>query len=154
MVARGSSRARFTPFVCGAIYGLALAGWTYQQIADEVKKSDGSHPCQQSVASVVKRAKQNGELHKKEVKPASTATSAGRPRRTTTALDRAIVKLVFKHRGRTLVTTSYVQKVIKAARKVSRRTITRRLGEAGLAWLRRRRKSLVPEAHKAGRGRF
>ena len=61
------------------------------------------------------------------------------------------MKLVFKHRGRTLVTTSYVQKVIKAARKVSRRTITRRLGEAGLAWLRRRRKSLVPEAHKASR---
>ena len=38
-----------------------------------------------------------------------------------------------------------------AARKVSLRTLQRRLSEAGLAWLRRRRKTIVPEAHKQSR---
>ena len=41
--------------------------------------------------------------------------------------------------------------MIKAARKVSATTISRRLADAGLAWLRRRRKTLVPAAHKVAR---
>ena len=40
------------------------------------------------------------------------------------------------------------------ARKVGNRTLQRRLCDAGLAWLRRRRKSFVPRAHKAARVTF
>ena len=40
------------------------------------------------------------------------------------------------------------------ARRVHKRTIQRRLCDAGLAWLRRRRKSFVPTAHKAARVTF
>ena len=36
-------------------------------------------------------------------------------------------------------------------RALSKHTIERRLGEAGLAWLRRRKKALVPTAHKPAR---
>jgi len=151
MVARApqqSTHARFTPFLRGVIYGLLLAGWTYSEIADEVEKPDGTHPCQQAVAQVAAQLRAcggfcwDGETGSSEV---------GRPRSTTDALDKEIVKLVFKHRGRRLVTIKYVQKMIKAARKYSSRTIGRRLGEAGLAWLRRRRKTLVPAAHKVSR---
>ena len=67
------------------------------------------------------------------------------------ALDKQIIKLVFKKRGSVMVTIKYVQKMIKAARKVCSRTIGRRLGDAGLEWLRRRPKSLVPAAHKVSR---
>ena len=46
---------------------------------------------------------------------------------------------------------AFVKKHLKEARKLSKTTIKNRLGEAGLAWLRRRRKTLVTEAHKAAR---
>ena len=47
-----------------------------------------------------------------------------------------------------------IRKKLVAARKVTKRTLQRRLCEAGLAWLRRRRKSLVPEVHKRARRLF
>ena len=40
------------------------------------------------------------------------------------------------------------------ARKVGNRTLQRRLCDAGLAWLQRRRKFFVPRAHKAARVTF
>ena len=142
------SNLRLTPFLRGVIYGLLLAGWTYREIADEVVKPDGTHPCQQAVANVAAQVKSRGGYG---WSGESTSSEAGRPRSTTTALDRAILKLVYKHRGRTVVTVKYVQKMVKAARKVSSRTISRRLGEAGLAWLRRRRKTWVSEKNKVAR---
>ena len=151
MVARRRVKAtntRLTPFLRGVIYGLLLAGWTYCEIAEEVEKPDGTHPSQQAVAKVAATLKSCGGFR---WDGHSSSGNAGRPRATTDALDKQIVKLVFKHRGSAVVTIKYVQKMIKAARKFSSRTIGRRLGEAGLQWLRRRRKSLVPAAHKASR---
>ena len=146
MVAR--SNARLTPFLRGVIGGLLLAGWSLTEVANEVEKPDGTHPCQQAIAKVAAQIKARGGLMWNGL---ADSSYAGRPRLTDTALDKAIVKLVFKKRGSAIVNVKYVQKVIKAARKVSARTISRRLGEAGLEWLRRRRKSLVPEAHKVSR---
>ena len=77
--------------------------------------------------------------------------SNGAPRKTSDALDKAILKLVFKFRGRTVVTTRYIQNALKEARKVSKRSIQRRLNEAGLKWLRRRRKTFVPVQHYESR---
>ena len=151
MVARSpqqSTPARFTPFLRGAIFGLLLAGWTYSEIAAEVEKPDGTHPCQQAVAQVAKQLKARGGF---AGDGENESEQAGRPRITTDALDKEIVKLVFKHRGRAMVTVKYVQKMIKKARKVSSSTVARRLGDAGLKWLRRNRKSLVPKAHKVRR---
>ena len=54
-------RAHFTPFLRGAIYALYIAaGWTLQEIADEIPKSDGSMPTQQAVHAVVTHADENG----------------------------------------------------------------------------------------------
>ena len=142
--------AQLSPFLRGVVFGLFLAGSTYQEIADEVEKADGAHPCQQTVADTIRRVEKNGGL----AFDGERAPQAGRPRHTDSALDRQILRLVFKHGGRAVVTARYVQKVIKAARKVSIRTLQRRLSDAGLAWLRRRRKSLVPQAHKVGSKKF
>ena len=142
------SRTRFSPYLRGAIFALSFAGWTFREIAEEIAKPDGQTPCHQSVADVVKQAKGHGGF---EWDGEPGTTSKSRPRTTSTALDKAIVKVVFKHRGRAVVTVNYIKKVLKAARKVSNKTLQRRLCEAGLAWLRRRRKSLVPAAHKTAR---
>ena len=142
---------RLTPFLRGVIYGLFVAGWAYQEIANEVEKADGTNPCQQSVAATIAAVRKNGGMQCDGMSGSSTSAEVGRPLKTNPGLDKQILKLVFKHRGRARVTVPYVQRKIPAAKKVSRRTIARRLRDAGLAWLRRRRKSLVPEVHKAFR---
>ena len=143
-----STRERFTPYLRGVIFVLALAGWSLQDIADKVVKPDGARPCKQSVSDVIKQAKENGGM-KWDGQP--DTTNRGRPRATTTALDRAILKVVFRRRGSAVVTVNYIKKVLRAARKVSSKTLQRRLCDAGLSWLRRRRKSIVPAKHKVSR---
>lgn len=142
------SYARLSPYVKGIIFGMFLAGSGLQEIADKVVKSDGTHPCQQAVAMTVARCKQEGGT-----KWDGEVQSEGRgpPRVTTNALDRKIKKIVFKHRGKAKVTVDFIRKKIPSTRRLSRRTISRRLQEQGLAWLRRRRKSLVPSVHKKAR---
>jgi len=61
----------------------------------------------------------------------------GKPRSTGKKLDKAIRDLVFKFRGKAKVDRAFIMKRIKAARKVSPTTLSRRLAEAGLAWLRK-----------------
>lgn len=142
------SHARLSPFVRGAIVALSLlAGWSAQDIARDVSKSDGNAPTQQAVSQTVQLAQAKGGLKW----DGEVSGSTGRPRETSDALDNAILKLVIKHRGRTVVTAKYVQKILKEARKVSSRTVQRRLGEAGLKWLRRRRKTFVPIQHYESR---
>jgi len=77
------------------------------------------------------------------------AVGTGRVRKTTSAQDRAMVKEVVKQRGKEKMTSKKVQR--RVAKKVSAKTVRRRLQEAGLRWLRRRRKSWVPEDHRESR---
>ena len=142
---------RLTPFLRGVIYGMFLAGSTYQEIAEEVVKSDGHKPCQQTVASVVAQAEENGGLCWNGLAGSATSETVGRPRATTGALDKKIVRLVFRHRGKSSVTVRFLKKLLPEARKFSDATLLRRLEEAGLAYLRRRRKALVPAEYKATR---
>ena len=146
-----TSYARLTPYAKGIIFGMFLAGSGLQEIADAVVKGDGSHPCQQTVAATVARCRaEGGTRWSGEVE----STNRGAPRVTTAALDRKIRKVVFQHRGKAKVTVDFLRKKILSLRRVSRRTVARRLSEAGLAWLRRRQKSLVPAAHKKVRRAF
>jgi len=156
VVRRGNQRSQvhFTPFLRGVVYGLLLAGWTYNEIAEEMEKPDGTQPTQQAIAGVAQQLRTRGGMAWDGEASSRTADAVCRPRSTTDALDKAIRKVVFKFRGSKKVDVSYIQKVLKAARKVSCRTIARRLGEAGLAWLRRRRKTLVPATHLASRMDF
>ena len=84
--------AQLSPFLRGVVFGLFLAGSTYQEIADEVEKADGTHPCQQTVADTIRRVEKNGGL----AFDGERAPQAGRPRHTDSALDRQILRLVFQ----------------------------------------------------------
>ena len=146
-----SAYARLSPYVRGIIFGLFLGGTTLTDIAGEVTKENGDHPCVSSVESTVKMCKAQGGTKWNGVVESS---GRGPARKTTDALDGKILKLVTKMRGSAKVTVDYVRKKVPSTRKLSRSTIQRRLSEAGLAWLRRRRKSLVPKAHKQARIAF
>ena len=148
-MAKKSSFNRLTPYLRGAILAFALAGLTLEDIQSHVTKTDGSKPCLQTISDTIARCKQEGGLQwDGEV---VSKGAVGRTRATTSALDKKIVKFVFKHRGRAKVTAAFVQKGLKEARKLNKRTLQRRITDAGLAWLRRRRKSLVPAKHMPAR---
>ena len=72
---------------------------------------------------------------------------SGRPRETSAVQDRSIVRYVKNCRGKEKVTVRTLQRVFRWARKVCPTTLERRLHDAKLAWLRRRRKSLVPKVY-------
>ena len=138
---------RLGPHLRGEIWGLHQGGFSNPQIAAKVVKPDGTHPSKDAVRDALALRRKMGPRWDGVVQP----PRAG-PRKTTTdKLDKDISKLVFKHRGKAKVDRAYIRKMIKAARKVSASTISRRLAVAGLAWLRRRRKTLVPAAHKVAR---
>ena len=56
------SSVHFTPFLRGVIYGLLLAGWTYNEIAEEMEKPDGTQPTQQAIAGVAKQLQTRGGM--------------------------------------------------------------------------------------------
>ena len=131
----------------GVIFGMSLVGRSLNEIAQEITKSDGAMPSKQGVADSVKMVWANGGLQWDGV----SESAAGRPRKTTAVLDRRLLQLVTKHRGSSKVTVDFVRRKLPASRVVSKRTLQRRLNEAGLAWLRRRRKTLVAAEHKRAR---
>ena len=145
-----SSFARLSAFARGVVWGLHVAGWSQRDIAKTVRKTDGTAPTFFAAGKAIAAAKKKGSRKW----TAKEESAGGRPSKTTTALDKKIKDLVFRYRGRVLVTVAFIKKRLRAARKVTSRTLQRRLCDAGLAWLHRRRKTLVPRMHKASRVAF
>ena len=130
------------------MYGMCLSGMSYTEIAHEVPKPDGFHPTAQTVANVQRQCENNGGLSWNGI---LAPKQAGRPRETTSSLDKQLLKIVYKYRGRSKVNVAFIRKHLRVARSVSPKTLQRRLREAGLSYLRRRGKSRVPTQHKAAR---
>ena len=82
------------------------------------------------------------------------AAKSGRPATATASLVKKIVRLVFRSRGSVRVTAAFLKKKVFSARRLSTRTLQRKLCYAGLAWLRRRRKTFVSKEYKALRTAF
>ena len=138
---------RLTPFQRGMIFMGFLTGMTQPEIAAEVQKTDGSNPTAQAVSDTISHAQANGGA----MWNGQLQSGAGRPRESTTKLDKAITKFVFKRRGSIKVTATVVRRFVKESRGLSVRTIQRRIADAGLRYLRRRQKYLISAAHKQDR---
>ena len=145
-----SSYARLGVFAKGVAHGLSLAGWRPPRIAAAVKKTDGATPTDQAVRDALAAVQAAPPW---DDKPAPKHPG-GAPKSTTPALDRALKRFVSKNRGRVKVTVAVIKKKIKAARQVSDSTVSRRLVDAGLAWMRRRKQTLLTEAHRVARVAF
>ena len=140
--------AQLDAFVVGQIKAHVYHGLGPTAIAAIVTKPDNvTHPSVQAVADVI--AKLNGKSWRGE-----RASGSGAPRKTTVKVDKMIVKQVFKDRGQQKVTVAYLKKMLPALRKVSDGTVENRLHEAGLLYLKRRRKTLVTKSYLQPRQRF
>jgi hypothetical protein len=144
------SYARLGAFAKGVAHGLSLAGWKLRDIARKVKKTDGTSPSHEAVRGALAEVAAEGP----DWAAAEKTHAGGGPRSTTPALDKQIRALVFKNRGKVKATVKLVRKKLKAARKVSKRTVGRRLEEAGLAWMNRRKKTILTKIHRIARVAF
>ena len=145
MPKRKRSNAKLGPFEVGQIISLHAEGYSNPQICLRALKADGSAMGREAVRLV---------LRKRQEQPRWTGerqAGSGRPRATTLAADKAAVQEVLKHRGSLKITSGKVRVRVRGMSKVSPRTVRRRLVEAHLRWLRRRRKTLVPETSRKTR---
>ena len=139
------SGARLTPFEIGQIKAHLHHGLSAAAIIGIVQKSDGSPISMQGMVDAIDKLQANKHWR------GEREEGSGRPRVTSARLDRAIVNAVFRRRGREKVTVHWLKKRLISARRVSDSTLEARLHEAGLQWLRRRRKTLVPKKYKRSR---
>jgi len=132
---RGSG-SRLTPFELGQIKVHADSGLGPTAIAGLVHKEDGSKVSKETVRQALRR------LGEEPGWRGERREGSGRPRVGTDALDHEIRRALAQWRGEAKCTAAYLRKNIPGAADVSLETLRRRLREAGLAWLRRRRKTL------------
>ena len=139
------STARLDPFTRGHICGMRAAGVARAEIARRVRKKDGKHPHIRAVDAVLARHRAE-PLWKGE-----DSTAGGRPPVLTAPERKQLLKLVFAERGKAKVTVPYCRRRLPFLRKVSEETVRRELLAAGLAYLRRRRKTAVPKESRQKR---
>ena len=123
------------------IWGMSLAGAPHDQIIDAVRKKDGTCPSLRAVGDILSRKRDHPEWCGED-------THSGRPKALTDAQREQLVDLVFAERGKGKVTVKFCKKRLRFLRAVGRHTVERELQDAGLRWLRRRGKTLVPRPVK------
>ena len=115
------------------------------EICKLVVKKDGTHPTLRSVDKVlVKKA------HKPDWR-GEDSQAGGRPHELTKGERRQLVNLVFRERGKAVVTAPYCMKRLPFLRRVTKQTVRNALRAAGLKWLRRRLKTAVLKRYKGPR---
>ena len=132
-------------FAVGVIAALAAEGYSYREIADHeaLTKEDGSQVSFGAVGDTVRHMQADPSWR------GERAEVEGRPRCTTEQEDKEMVRVVKAQRGKEIITSGKVRR--RVVKHVSDRTVRRRLREAGLRWLRRRAKRLVPASAIAPR---
>ena len=134
---RWSQMSDLSPFEVGQITALHSEGYSLREIAERIRAPDGI--AFSAVARCIKRRQKDPTW------TGGRRAGSGRPRSTTPAQDKGMSSFVRRQRGKIKVTARTVKRRQKL-RKTSVRLVQRRLREAGLQWLRRRRKTLVPTA--------
>jgi hypothetical protein len=133
------------PFELGQIKAHLHHGVNPAEIARLVTNTDGEHFSETAIRNAVDK------LHNDTSFAGEREDGSGAPRKTTAAMDRTILREVFKTRGKKKVTINYLKKKFPPLRLLSRFCVAERLHDAGLKKLRRRRKTLVGKKYLAPR---
>ena len=121
--------ARLDAFARGAICALADEGVERAEIQKKVNKKDGTRPHIRAIDAVLAKKREDPEWRGQD------SQAGGRPRALTDAQQRQLVALVFKNRGRAVVTTAFCKRRLRFLRKVCSQTVCNALQAAGLKWL-------------------
>ena len=140
--------ARLDVWARAEICTLNREGYTADQIVKKVKKKDKTAPTERSVRRVIRKKRKNHLWRGQD------SRAGGRPPALTLAQKRELFRLVVRERGKAVVVVKYVRKRLPFLRRVSRQTVGNALHEAGLAYLRRRPKSVLGRTYKVKRIAF
>ena len=132
----------FSPFAVGQIKAHMHHGWGATQIARVVTKPDGKSHWSHTAVQIQMDALANDPTYTGIRQPGS-----GPKRKTTKKQDRQVLSCVIRNRGRKKVTVNWLKTQFTWARRLSNTLIEERLFEAGLAYMRRRKKHLVTKAY-------
>ncbi len=121
----------------GQAVGLRKAGWTYQEIANELDCSD------RGVSKIVKKERVTGSV--------KDLPRSGRPRTTTAREDRGLKIASLQNRRLTAVDHARSLRLSSIKKKVSVSTVKRRLKEVDLNGRVARKKPLLTKTHKRKR---
>ena len=136
-------------FAVGQVKAHMHHGLGAAEISRIILKRDGkTHFSEQAIRDCVNKLKEDRNWR------GGREEGSGRPRKTTKAQDKLIVNAVLKHRGKEKVTVPWIKKRFMWARLLGNTLLEERLEEAGLAYMRRRRKTLVPEKYLQERVRY
>ena len=114
------------------------AGIRREEICKRVVKADGTPPSLKAVDAAIAHKAEDPQWR------GSVGQSSGRPQSLSEAQKKLVLGLVFEERERAKVIVKHCKQMLPFLRKLSRQTVERALEEAGLAWIRRRTKRLVP----------
>jgi hypothetical protein len=136
------STYQLTPFEVGQVLAHKHHKLTALQISRIIFKGDGKSRFSETAIKTCMVALDDDPSWRGQREAGS-----GAPRKTTTAQDKQIENAIFKYRGRFKVTVPWLKKTYFWARQLSDSAVERRLGAAGLAYLRRRKKYKVAEVY-------
>ena len=137
---------QLSPFEIGQIKAHMSHGLECTAISKLVLKADGkstfSKECiNQAMQKLTANPKWRGER----------AIGSGAPRKTSKATDRKIYNIVKSERGKHVVSVSFLKQRMPELRPLGNTLVEERLWEAGLRYLRRRRKTRVTKEYLRGR---
>ena len=140
---------QFSAFQVGQVKAHLHHGLNAPQIQDIVVKADGkSHFSEQAIRDCI------AKLEDDPFWTGQRQEGSARPRKTTAKQDKMIVDLLIKNRGKEKVTCPWLRKKLLFCRKLGKTALEERLHDAGLAYMRRRRKFKVGKKHIEGRVRY
>jgi hypothetical protein len=138
-VIKMTSTYQLTPFEAGQVAAHTYHNLTPLQISRIILKGDGKSKFSENAIKTCVTALKNDPTWRGQRQPGS-----GAPRKTTKKQDKQILDAIDKYKGRYKVTVAWLKQRYLWARSISNTLIEDRLDEAGLAYLRRRRKFKVP----------
>ena len=136
------SEYQFTAFEIGQVRAHLYHGLCATDIARIIRKPDGrSHWSPTAVQNQIDKlnAAPRWRGERKE--------GSGAPRKSTEKQDRQMVSLLERNKGKEKVTIGWLRKRLLWTRRLGNTALEERLFDAGLQYLRRRQKSLVPTAY-------
>ena len=139
------SGSRLTPFDVGQIKAHVEHGLGPSAIAKRIFRPGGGHFSNHAIGDAIAKLQQHPTWRGERQR------GSGRPRKTTKVVDNQIYRQVLKNRGRHRVSVSFLKKILPGLRRCSDSLVEERLWDAGLRYLRRRRKTLVPAQYKQDR---
>jgi len=136
------SAYQFSPFLVGQVYAHMHHELTALQISRIIYKGDGKTRFTEKAVKTCMDAL--------SADPSWTgwrSAGSGAPRKTTSAQDAQVVAAIYKYRGKFKVTVAWLKKRYFWARELGNSAIEQRLDDAGLAYMRRRGKSIIGETY-------